>query len=222
MRIFIAMITAALIAAVSQAAILVDDGSTAWSDTSEVGGLSWSDQSGGSTSSSGADHSITAGDPGVTPYEDLFFQGAGGNLLVDLENYLFVYGTFSASHTPEEVSYYINDGTYSWYYDLPGTPGTTYASLTSSLWYSPDGGAPADPDWGVGTANITEIGIRIWYDYSSGGDQTYGMSDLTLNDEIPPHIAAMIPEPGSFIVLSTALMSLGFTYARRKKEQKAA
>ena len=63
-------------------------------------------------------------------------------------------------------------------------------------------------------SGISKIGVRILYDDLTQGTQTFGIQNMGYGHEIP--------EPGTYITLSTALMSLGFTFARRRrKEQKA-
>ena len=214
------VITAMLvIAAVAQGAIVIDD-ATVWKDTDEVGNTSFSN---GGTTDAGTTHTITAGDPGITPFEDHFFQD-GGNLSTDEDYanlYLLTLELQAQDNQPDAVSIYLQASGASWYYNLAsptvGTWTTYGASLSSGTgWYSPTlPGNNFITDIG-GIGSVTEVGIRLLYSDIATAGQTYGVRNYTLHD------IEAIPEPGTFVVLSTALMSLGFTYARRKKEKKVA
>ena len=198
-------------------AIIIDDG-TGWVHNDIGGGASFGSLGGEPTTS----HTLTAGDPGTTPYQDLVYTTSGsGNQMfgggTDISAYEYVSMTFgTTTYTPDELMFYIYDGSATWYYDLPTSSGTRYTSLGSGSWY---GGVGA-PDF----TSVTQLGLSVIYTDTTGDNQVYSITSYQLmnTEDLPASYLASIPEPGSFIVLSTALMSLGFTYARRKKEQKAA
>lgn len=129
------------------------------------------------------------------------------------------YNQDSASYVPNQLWAFMWDDAndYEWLYDLtPLLTATAQQTFTvqlgSTSWY--DLGSA-----GLGNLNLNSIagmGIVIQYDTSYVGNQAYGIGGYKAQFNPP------VPEPGSFIVLSTALMSLGFTYARRKKEKKLA
>lgn len=181
--------------------------------------------------------SVADGDPvtisgNVTDlnYDDAIIEQ--GDLAADLiasETYLIrfqFYNDFgNAATAPNQLSAYLltddndNDsidaGDSYWLLDLADpSPGWNYynAFINSSGWYSPNNpGGDFQTSIATGGA-LNAAGIRIWYD--SSGQQDYGLSDYTLYD------INAVPEPGTYMMLSTALMSLGFTYARRRRAKK--
>ncbi len=120
----------------------------------------------------------------------------------------------SAAAYPESLMVYFESGADVWTYDLTDAA----SSISTPGWYDfrapffPYGGAggwtsPTASAWSEATfGTIDEIGIILGY--QEGADQIYGISELGMG-ELP------VPEPGTFMLLGSALLSLGMTFRKR-------
>lgn len=158
-------------------------------------------------------------------YDDLIYETAGdltgdntvgSAFAVQMDFYID-----SAAYAPDELSFYFVTGDgYTWYYDLVPGSGAGSQTYTAFLfddtgWYSDDGGT--DFLTSISDVNgLTAAGINLLYDQDIGENQQYGILgyDFVDNDGFA------VPEPGTYMVLSVAFMSLGFSFRRREREKK--
>jgi hypothetical protein len=194
------------------------------------------DEAGGHTTITG--QSATewgAGNPGVSfnglatggqPYQDHVFEDVtlagdytAGGLAPD--------GVFAitfdfhdqGNYAPDALAVYLQANGFTWYYNVTPTTDTfvgeqSYVAILGggAGWYSTDGGTVFMDD----IANVTRAGIMLVYDTTDGGSQQfYGISNYTLQDEG----GFYVPEPSTYMLLSTAVMSLGFSFARRRRDK---
>jgi len=116
--------------------------------------------------------------------------------------------------------YFVNTGTgNTWFYDFAINEVTTgWRSYGANLvwqntargWYT-EGGA-GEAAFLADIASVDEVGVLITYD-DDNVNQIYGLDNFTLDDD-----PMAIPEPGTYVMLGSALMSLGITFRRRLKE----
>jgi len=107
-----------------------------------------------------------------------------------------------------------------WYYTLPTAAGSKHYDinlLTDDVinqngWYSFDyGGGGTQSDLMGDLSDIDEVGILLTFRSFEAG-QLYGLDDFTLDDEY------FVPEPGTWLALGFAFVSLGITFRRRLTE----
>lgn len=144
--------------------------------------------------------------------------GSGTN--VESITFEFYANTGGALEYPAGLSLYFLSGQgandYLWYYTFTAASisagwATLSADMTAgaSGWWSP---TRADGDFTTDLADVDEIGILLEYqpDYS---DQVYGIDYFRLNDAP----IAVIPEPGTYVILAFALVSLSATLRRNRR-----
>ena len=159
-------------------------------------------------------------------YDDLIYEtGGSSELTVDVdalgyEAVLMSFYNSSATYAPDELSLYFEtaDG-FSWYYDLAPADGigtTTYAVTLygNSGWYSDDGGT--DFETSLDAGDLVNVGINLLYEQNISENQEYGISQYAFADME----GFTVPEPGTYMVLSVAFMSLGFSFRRRERGKK--
>ena len=158
-------------------------------------------------------------------YDDLIYEtGNSSELTVDVDalGYESVWMSFynsSATYTPDELSLYFEtaDG-FSWYYDLVPVDGigtTTYSvMLSGGSWYSDDGGT--DFATSLAAGDLVNVGINLLYEQNISENQEYGISQYAFGDTQ----GFAVPEPGTYMVLAVAFMSLGFSFRRRERGKK--
>jgi hypothetical protein len=174
---------------------------------------------------SGIPNAVELGGPDTTVagvYDDLV-RVTSGNLITSFgPTYTSVAVWFysNGAYAPAQLSFYLeaNDGI-SWWYDVTPTPTendwTYYSySLSSGGWYDAYdlGGASLAASLFTG---LKYAGVRVLYEPDLA-EQNYGLRDYQFLDEEP------VPEPGTYMMLSTAVMSLGYTFARRRRAEKKA
>ncbi len=99
-----------------------------------------------------------------------------------------------------------------WYYDVADQVTTASdwnsvsAHMYDSNWYSQDNDGGVS--WVTALSEVDRIGVYIAY-HPSYDAQDYDIDNFTLDDEI------LIPEPGTFVFLGFAFVSLGVTFRRR-------
>lgn len=165
---------------------------------------------------------------GGGPYEDLFFYNSGNltgydpNALPPVGRGIVLDFYTGGAYVPYTVSVYFQANGAYWYYDLPAANPSGWTSywqiFDDAGWYSTTpsvqmGSAAFLADLATG---VDQVGVRILYDDSIGGNQTFSINNMGYAyDEA-------IPEPGTYMLLSTAVMSLGYTFARRRRSEKKA
>ncbi len=73
----------------------------------------------------------------------------------------------------------------------------------SGSWYSTTGGTSSD--WATGFENVTEVGFYLVH---TTGDDLYAFDNIGL-------LAIPVPEPGSMMMLGSALLSLTLTFRKK-------
>lgn len=233
------------------AVILTDDNvSGDWQATSLAGGTAWANPvSAGDNNVFGSAYpnnaspyengiEITAADTGGLPKTDLIFEtvdlpgamsGNVGTGAGDAFGIKFDFYDGGSSYQVDVLRLYVANGTHTWYYDLaaPSEAATgwtiNYAggfftrenALNTGVgaWYSNDVGANFLTD--LNTA--TRVGVQVTYDADYAGSMSIGLA----NFEVWDYEDFYIPEPSTYVMLSTALMSLGYTFARRRRDKAA-
>ena len=115
------------------------------------------------------------------------------------------------------LSVYFENGTSRWTYDVvlfgdAGATGwSTYAfSMDSSgTGWGHSGGAGT---WAADLAQVDVLGFIVTYD-PDAGPQLLGLDNFILDDE-----PLGVPEPGTYVMLGSALISLGITFRRRLED----
>ena len=138
--------------------------------------------------------------------------GGSGDGVVRSITFNFYADAGGAVDYPAGLRLYFKAGTSGnvWYYDFTPTDITSgwggYGANVDGVgwWTTGD-----DSLWATDLTNVTEVGLWISYqpDYAN---QLYGIDNFTMDDEPLP-----IPEPGTYLFLGVAFLSLGVTYRRR-------
>lgn len=158
-------------------------------------------------------------------YDDLIYDS--DELAVDASSYFAVTMSFwvdpaaGDQYSPDALSFYFEDADgYSWFYALTPSGSSGWQTYTVALadgsWYSPDIGAESTLTEALALGALTAVGINLIYESDIGEDQEYGIGLYGFTDEV----GFTIPEPGTYMVLSVAFMSLGFSFRRREREKK--
>jgi hypothetical protein len=222
---------------VGHAAPIIDNGGTAWelvdASTPPGGGtgsgtLTLSQQPDAYDSNPGGasifNNAVEFSGPDTTAagvYDDLV-RVTSGNLLTGFgPTYTSVAVWFytDGAYAPSQLSIYLQTSdNISWWYDVAAaTQGDwTYYSVSFSdpLWY--DAYAIGGSTFATSLAGgLDYAGIRVMYEPDLLA-QDYGLRDYQFLDDVP------VPEPGTYMLLSTAVMSLGYTFARRRRAEKKA
>lgn len=229
--------------AMSTATILLEETDwDEWDDAAAGGAGEWTGTEGGGgavdpQASAGVWSSSTPGvefsgyNTGNTQiYDDLIYETS--DLLVNLSNYDAGSAVFavtmdfyvdSANYTPDSLSLYFQDANNDWwFYDL-GTPSqgnNPYTALIGSdNWYSTTGGGLGAEDFmnALDDGAILAAGINVIYEQDVSEHQEYGITSFAYQDEE----GFTVPEPGTYMVLSVAFMSMGFSFRRRQREEKS-
>jgi hypothetical protein len=165
----------------------------------------------------------TGGDPGGSPKVDYIYDTddllgnyrafpAGAKTSV-VEAIRFGFSPTGGGFTNSTLQlYFVNGANEEWYYDMAVASGwnTYYANLDfSSGWYTMDAGRFNSTYFFNDLTNVTQVGIVLNYPLFLTG-QYYELDDFQLLDN-------PIPEPGTYAVLTFALLSLGITFRRRLK-----
>jgi hypothetical protein len=223
---------------VGHAAPIIDNGGTAWelvdASTPPGGGtgsgtLTLSQQPDAYDSNPGGasifNNAVEFSGPDTTAagvYDDLV-RVTSGNLIAGFgPTYTSVATWFysNGSYAPAQLSIYLETGDgVSWWYDVATAAQSAWSyysvSLTDLLWY--DAYALGGTSLGASLVSdgLVNAGIRVMYEPDLAA-QDYGLRDYQFLDDVP------IPEPGTYMLLSTAVMSLGYTFARRRRVEKKA
>jgi hypothetical protein len=109
--------------------------------------------------------------------------------------------------------YFLGNSGALWMLDLPTTEGLHdfEANLLWGNWYDRSGTYGQTEFLADILTTVTDVGYRLAYDATYSGWATFGITDITLNDEI----LGYIPEPRTYAMLGMALVSLGVTFRRR-------
>ena len=82
----------------------------------------------------------------------------------------------------------------------------------------PTTGAAGEAAWNSAFGSVDEVGLEIQWQ-SNAGAGVYGIDNFALHDE---PVIAQTPEPGTYMALATALLSMGITFRRRLNHSLAA
>jgi hypothetical protein len=222
---------------VGHAAPIIDDGAGVWelkdASTPPGGGIgTGSFGADGQANAYGSNPGVNSGIPNAVTfsgpdttvagvYDDLV-RVTSGNLLTGFgPTYTSVAVWFytDGAYAPSQLSIYLQTSdNISWWYDVAAaTQGDwTYYSVSFSdpLWY--DAYAIGGSTFATSLAGgLDYAGIRVMYEPDLLA-QDYGLRDYQFLDDVP------VPEPGTYMLLSTAVMSLGYTFARRRRAEKKA
>lgn len=228
----VVLTVAAATALSASAAILVSDDGQGWSVASAIppNPVATTINAQGQSSVHGSAIPVVTPNSGVQLtggttaglFDDLIFESAqlgsvpSGGLITGVS---FDFYMTAGSPVPSKLSIYFDTtDAYTWYYDITPVSGTWLSSTVSTSaggWYSPDGGTSFAASLAPGTLNAA--GIRVLY-ANNASAELYGLANYQLHGVG----AGAIPEPGTYMMLSTALMSLGFTFARRRAARKTA
>lgn len=225
--------------------VIVSDDGLGWTAVSSLGGAAWAD--GGSFNQNlntvwssalpgdgtgvAFEGPITQGYLGPNPDDRItestdFVSGggivAGNYTAADVFAATFNFYNESATYQPSELALYFTDGVYEWYHNFTALPSQDWTPYTAYFVYGANwvdvSGSPGDDatNFGAALTGVTELGIRILYDNNLNEVQQYGFRNFQLHDS--EFSAGYVPEPGTYVMLSTVLMSLGFTFGRKKKQ----
>lgn len=155
-------------------------------------------------------------------YDDIIFENEDlavniGDSGLDAFGVTMDFYVNSGSPSPELLSFYFQDFDGDvWYYDLadPSEGWNSYAVVLGSGWYSYD--TAETFDFSINEGALQEVGILMLYDDVTDAQQ-YGIGGFAFTDEEDFYI----PEPGTYMVLSVAFMSMGFSFRRRQREEKS-
>lgn len=231
-KVGVVLTVAAATALSASAAILVSDDGTGWSVASAIppNPVATTINAQGQSSVHGSAIPVVTPNSGVQLtggttaglFDDLIYESAqlgtiAGSSITGV-NFDFLW---SSGPALSKLSIYFDTGdAYTWYYDItpPGSGWQNTSVLTSAGgWYSTDGGTVFATSLAAG--NLTAAGIRVLY-ANNALNEYYGLANYQLQGGgVDP---GAIPEPGTYMMLSTALMSLGFTFARRRAARKTA
>lgn len=231
--------------AMSTATILLEETDWAeWDDAAAGGAGEWTGTEGGGgavdpQASAGVWSSSTPGvefsgnNTGTSQvYDDLIYETS--DLLVNLSNYDAGSAVFavtvdfyveSANYTPDSLSLYFQDANNDWWFFDLGTPNAgnnpSTVLLGSDAWYSTTGGGVGATAFmsALSAGDILAAGINVIYEQDVDEHQEYGITQFAYQDSEGFNLT--VPEPGSFVVLSVAFMSMGFSFRRRQREEKS-
>ncbi len=122
---------------------------------------------------------------------------------------------------PGALTLYFSSGAggVTWFYDITSISagwGTYSANVgaTRGSWYS--SGGDTQTEWDNALADVDEIGILLTYQPGYANEE-YGLDDLYL-DDAGAGGGALIPEPGTFMVLGCTFFSMGVRFRRKIKK----
>ena len=225
------------------AAVIIMDGSDGtsqfsdWQSQNPFGGsgtavLTQPSTIGGATAALRMDVNAPAGQPAI----DYIFgsgnlQGGNGNwwtLGGGVKGLTFDFYTTPGDTIPLSLNLYFRSSSgsgYFWYTTLPLPANDGWKSDQGNSTYPAGYAANVDyyrgswqelsgndsyADWSAALANVTEVGI--WVNWPQGEVNTYAIDNFGLHDDL---VVYTTPEPGTFLALGTALLSLGMTFRRK-------
>jgi len=191
---------------------------------------------------------INVADPLAATYVDKIFadgdlsgaSGGGvdwGSLGNGVRGISFDFYVDAGDPVPSAMNIYFRGGGAYWYYNVP------VSSFSSGSWadsstLTADGylvGVAANVAYGGGWVNlfgpssganwvaaygaVDEVGLEIQWASNPGGPTVYGLDNFALHDE---PVIGLVPEPGTYMALATALLSMGITFRRRLNDSLAA
>lgn len=152
--------------------------------------------------------------PGIL--EDIIYAGAGTSGFIQgssFTNSEYVSFMFYASIAPQQLDVFFMDGSGNkWFNKIDSVTVGSWAIYELGMAYSSDGGWYKETGFGsygdfqLSVADVDEVGIMIWYQSSTPG-QVFGLDNYYV-----------IPEPGTYLMLGFAFLSLAVTFRRQLNE----
>lgn len=137
---------------------------------------------------------------------------ADGTLVgnMDYSHAEYIQFDFYANMAPVQLNAYFKGNNVIWLNEITSVTVGSWDSYSITLgydfgegWRRQDGTPETSADFRTSVADVDEIGILIWYQGSTAG-QDYGLDNYTV-----------IPEPETYLMLGFALLSLAVTFRRQ-------